>query len=277
MKANQSVFNFPLSWVTGIYVLSLLLAIHQSTKYSDDSLLATEAYQHVLVASPSNSGATSVHLPVILDTHRSVPTNGLLLHYRFEGNSLDSSGFSNHGTNFGGISYTSGKVGLAARFDGINDYVRSISPPILGHLGSTFTIGFWLKPENYQNGGVIDIGKENRETWEISHRNQLTSYVQNWNRPQREIFPYTLPTPLNVWTYVTFVFDDNLFIAFVNGIEAANYSFNYGPIIDGDEWIEVGVNAPGGDEYFKGQVDEVRIYGRALQDFEIQELFNEGN
>lgn len=57
----------------------------------------------------------------------------------------------------------------------------------------------------------------------------------------------------------------------------AEIEFNHIPIIDGDEWIEVGVNASGGDEYFKGQIDEIRMYGRALQNSEIQALFHEGN
>ena len=284
MKANQTFLYSSLKWTAYIWVASFLLAAHYHASIGFDStndiiklLFASGNHWREQLVSPSNNETSFVYLPLITGAAANLPTESLLLHYRFEGNSMDSSGHANHGAEFGGVSYVDGKLGLAAKFDGVNDYIRRSNPPILQHLSSTFTITFWIKPEGSQNSGVIDIGKENKETWEIYHNKQLTGYVQNWNRPQTEVFPYTVPTPLHVWTFITFVYEDKHFSAFVNGIEVAEFEFNHNPIIDDDEWIEVGVNAPGGDEYFKGQLDEIRMYGRALQDSEIQALFNEGN
>lgn len=222
-------------------------------------------------------------LPLLLAAEGSspIPGNGLVLHYPFDGNANDATGRGNDGSEYGGVTYVAGKIGQAARFDGRNDFIRKDNPPILQELDAVFTVSFWIMPEGNQNSGVIDIAQENRETWEIYHRNQQVGFAQNWRRPeseefpQSEVFPHTASTPLNIWTHVALVYQNQQLVVYQNGTKLAEGGFSTNPIIDGSEWIEVGLNAAGGDEYFKGQIDEIRIYNRALTDSEIQLLYEQ--
>ena len=207
-----------------------------------------------------------------------IPIQGLITYWPFNGNANDESGNGNDGTAFGGVTYVSGKIDQAAKFDGLNDYIRNSNPPVLQVLGSVFSISFWLKPEGNQNSGVIDIGQETKETWEIAHSNQLIGFTQNWNRAQgTEAFPHHISTPLNIWSYVTLIYNNKHLDMYLNGTVAVGGNFNNNPIIDGDEWLEIGVNAAAADEYYKGQIDEIRIYNRALNTNEIMALYNQGN
>ncbi len=84
--------------------------------------------------------------------------------------------------------------------------------------------------------------------------------------------------PLNNWTHFAAVYTDKKIILYLNGLEAVSKVFNNDPMINGNEWIELGVNRPGGeDEYFNGLLDEFVIYNCALTPDEVRELFNSQN
>ena len=72
-----------------------------------------------------------------------VVTDGLVAQYSFEGNPRDTSGYGNHGTEHGGVSYVSGVSGLAGSFDGIDDFISTNSNPLSG--GYPYTVTCWVK------------------------------------------------------------------------------------------------------------------------------------
>ena len=202
-----------------------------------------------------------------------IPTENLVVHYSFDGTVRDESGNGNDGTAFGGIQFVDGKVGQAARFNGSNGYIRNSSPPVLQVLDSTFIVSFWMMPESSHVGGIINIGQERKEAWQISYIDKNVQFAQNWNRSQGfKKSGYIISTPPNIWSFVAFVYDKKHLSVYVNGKKTVEQQFEENPIIDGDEWLEIGVNAAGGDEYFKGRIDEVRIYNRALDHNEILAL-----
>ena len=52
------------------------------------------------------------------------PTTGLVGYWKFDGNASDSSGLGNNGTLVGGPTFTTGKIGQALSFDGVDDFVQ---------------------------------------------------------------------------------------------------------------------------------------------------------
>jgi hypothetical protein len=60
---------------------------------------------------------------------------------------------------------------------------------------------------------------------------------------------------------------------YVNGVQVATDSRNSGPIAATNNPFWIGGNDPYG-EYFKGRIDDVRVYGRALGAAEIQSDMN---
>lgn len=77
-------------------------------------------------------------------------TNGLVLHLKFDGNELDSSGRTNHGTIVGETNYTAGKLGSAFHYrtdvdQGSYNYVTLGTPADLQFGATTdFSVAYWV-------------------------------------------------------------------------------------------------------------------------------------
>jgi hypothetical protein len=74
-----------------------------------------------------------------------LPTNGLVAYYPFNGNANDESGNGNHGMVYGATLTVDrfGNANSAYSFDGMNDYIVTNYSGILGK--NPGTISLWLK------------------------------------------------------------------------------------------------------------------------------------
>ena len=81
--------------------------------------------------------------------------------------------------------------------------------------------------------------------------------------------------PLNQWSYVVQTFDGNIGRVYINGVQGCTYSYA-GEINSGINSLKIGTyyTSVTTNERFKGAIDEVRIYGRALDVSEIAQHFN---
>lgn len=68
--------------------------------------------------------------------------DGLVAYYPFDGNANDESGHGNDGTEYGALTYSTGVVGQAVSFDGIDDYVDFHSN--LNLMGFPLTVSYWI-------------------------------------------------------------------------------------------------------------------------------------
>ena len=101
-----------------------------------DEFLATTRYRDADADGYSTGATTSMCLPSF--------TGGLVAYYSFDtGTGTDDSGYGNTGSVLNGITFATGKVGKAARFDGINDYIDFGNPGLSSLTNST--ISFWRK------------------------------------------------------------------------------------------------------------------------------------
>jgi len=73
--------------------------------------------------------------------------------------------------------------------------------------------------------------------------------------------------PLNIWTHLAFSYDGATLRLYINGVQVGTQALT-GPIAASTGSLRIGGNAVWG-EYFKGLIDEVRIYNRALSAGEI--------
>lgn len=78
----------------------------------------------------------------------------------------------------------------------------------------------------------------------------------------------TSAVPINTWTHVAMTFDGATLRMFVNGAQVSSRA------LAGSAVVTTGALRIGGDaawgEYFRGVIDEVRVYNRALTAAEIQ-------
>ena len=95
--------------------------------------------------------------------HSQALQEGLLGHWRFEGNARDDSGHENHGRPHGvdfSAAGRSGRPGTAARFDGVDDCIEVKHHPGL-HLGDEdFSIAAWVRLEAEHTDVIGDIASK---------------------------------------------------------------------------------------------------------------------
>jgi hypothetical protein len=74
--------------------------------------------------------------------------------------------------------------------------------------------------------------------------------------------------PLNAWTHLAATYDGSALRLYVNGTQVSTLAVS-GSIVATGGAVKIGGNSIWG-EYFKGMIDDVRIYNRALSATEVQ-------
>jgi len=194
-----------------------------------------------------------------------------------------SLGSSNNGTlnNMDNSDWVGGVKGTALDFDGVNDYV---SIPALGVNSNTVTISAWIKRNGTQAGtytGIvmsrdsstiagISFGKGPGGFNDINHE-----LAYNWNDSQAAWDWHSgLIVPDNKWVFVALVIEPTQATLYKdeNGTlySATNVLNHSAEEFDGV--TRIGHDVMSSTRYFKGRIDDVRIYRRALSPAEIEGL-----
>ena len=93
-------------------------------------------------------------------------------------------------------------------------------------------------------------------------------------------FESTPVIPYHQFTHVAETFDGNTHRIYVNGV--LNTSVNTGPLDSnrGDPDVLIGIRFISGQPYypnaFKGIIDELQVYNRALTDLEVESIYRSG-
>jgi type II secretory pathway pseudopilin PulG len=201
---------------------------------------------------------------------------GLVGYWSFDETSgtiaYDRSGYNNNGTLINGPVWTTGKVGSALSFDGVDDYVV-LNEPFKNN--TNFSIAVWINT-NILNDGKYHafIGKtgdscRRPSMWLTPSSNGL--HYDSWNsnctiRYDKIVSNFFINT--NIWHFVVWVKNNNNYFLYRNGFlldtgvaptnfYTANTTYRIGYV----------------DNYWNGLIDEVRIYDRALSDAEIKAIY----
>jgi PKD repeat protein len=223
-------------------------------------------------------------------------TDGLVAEYHFDGDTQDSSGNSNHGSNHG-ATFVEGISGQGLSFDGLDDYFDyGISNNFNWESTSSFTYDFWLKTtENYgmlfsqrsitSQSPVVNIalGYSGFTTFGggeivVLIRDDYGS-VAGCFSGCTEVNSNTVVNDGNFHhiAIVRDVAEDNVKI-YIDGELKSNVidQLSAGMTTDmrtiGNEksWVNLNFGTPD-QRFFNGIIDEVRIYNRALTGDEIKE------
>jgi hypothetical protein len=196
---------------------------------------------------------------------------GLVAGYGFEEASgvtaTDASGAGNAGTIAGATRSAAGRFGAALSFDGVNDRVNIPDASPLD-LSPAMTLSAWVRPT--ANGWRTVLTKE--RPGGLAYGLYAST---NTNRPSAEVTTAgtfeargTAALASNTWSHLSATYDGATLRLYVNGTQAASRAVN-GSIAVSSGALRIGGNAVWG-EYFRGLIDEVRVYNRALSAAEIQ-------
>ncbi len=199
-------------------------------------------------------------------------TSGLVAAYGFEENSgaaiVDASGQGNHGTIKEAVRITSGRYGKALKFDGVNDWITVNHSDSLD-LSTGMTLEAWVYPQDLTIGNTV-IVKETfgGAVYNLYASEDVIQPVSSFNDGQYRIITGPDPLPENQWTHLVATYDGLIQRLYVNGVEVAKQSRK--SLINASSGeLRIGGNSIWG-EFFKGLIDEVRIYNRALTNTEVQ-------
>jgi hypothetical protein len=236
---------------------------------------------HVRAYAISSVGAAYGNDVSFTTSPASFPTIGLVASYPFNGNAEDKSAGANHGIVVG-ASLTTDRNGVANSayyFDGVNNYIK-----VSGGLPITnsFTIAFWAYSESisgYSNiicdGGSSDLGND----FLINFRGNAIGIRADKNAPlnYEDNSPATLSglDIVNKWVHVVWVMNPANSKVYLNGIQIAE--IDEAGTNEGyhDDFSFFGARQVWGspDNFFKGKLDDIFIYNRALSDSEINALY----
>ena len=198
-------------------------------------------------------------------------TGGPVAAYNFEEASgatvVDASGKGNNGTISGATRTPAGKFGRALSFDGVNDRV-TVNDSASLDLTSGMTLEAWVYPASAPEAwGTILMKETSGEAvyglFSDGTDDMPTAYIANKSSATG---PSILPN--NAWSHLAATYNGSALVLYVNGNEAKRVA-NSGNITVSNGRLMIGGNSVWGD-YFKGRIDEVRIYNRALSATEIR-------
>jgi hypothetical protein len=210
-------------------------------------------------------------------------TNGLVAYYPFNGNAIDESGNGNDGRVMGAVLATDrfGNPNSCYSFDGTAAYIKAFADS-LPSLRKTISLWFYESAPQTIGAGLVNYGGGNCGTsflFDLGPSSVSVGYHCNFGGDAGFILSQP---PTNVWTHLAVTVSESRLAFFVNG--ASVYSVNQAivPTSVQGTMLSLGASvyangiAPYVDVnvgYFKGKLDEIRIYNRALTDAEISELY----
>jgi len=207
----------------------------------------------------------------------SVNSTGLVAAYGFNEGSgtviTDLSGNGNHGTISGAAWTSSGRFGKALTFDGVNDWVTVNDAPSLD-LTTGMTLAAWVYPTTNTGWRTIVIKEQSGQLiyalYSSTDSKKPSGHV--FVNGKDEILRGPSQLPLNTWTHLATTYNGSVLRLYVNGVQVSSRSVS-GSILTSTRPLRIGGNSVW-PEWFKGRIDEVRVYNRALSGGEIQADMN---
>jgi hypothetical protein len=220
-------------------------------------------------AAGNHTQSASVTLTVS-NTSQILP--GLVAAYGFnEGAGVqvaDASGNGNVGT-ISSATWAAGKYGSSLLFNGTSAWVTVADSPTL-HLTTGLTVEAWVNPTSGAGWREVVLKEaSNTLSYALYAENNASKPAGYIHTTTDVAATGTTALVLNSWSHVALTYDGSAMRLFVNGIQVKSTSVTGSALVSNGA-LRIGGNAIWG-EYFKGSIDEVRIYNRALNGAEIQQ------
>lgn len=220
---------------------------------------------------------------------QSPPASSLVAYLPFDGNANDSSGNGNNGSAIGAPTYATGKISQAINLsgdaDGVGDYVSIPQTTNLDGF-SALTIALWFKQNGMDGSGYNPLVDSNVNVGSPAY----SIKIEGSGSPNVNIHltmkdasgtsiskgSYSQSIAGGAWHFLVLTYDGEDVALSVDGTSRITASELSGPLADESSAIQIGARSPS-SWYFRGDLDDVRIYNRVLSTSEIQTLYSGGS
>lgn len=253
---------------------------------------ATTGTFNVNLTVTDSNNRTATAQPVSITTVAAASANnGLVAAYNFQEATgtvvVDESGKGNHGTlscntNLNSACTvtartTSGKFGKALSFDGVDDWV-TVNDSASLDLTNGMTLEAWVNPSATMSGWQSVITKEQPggfgAVYYLAANSDLNQpEVAIYNTSWKKLYGGSAPG-VNQWTHLAGTYDGATLRLYANGSLVSSQAQSGGGIQVTNGVLRIGGNNYWG-EFFRGRIDEIRIYNRVLSANEIQTDMNQ--
>ncbi len=251
---------------------------------SDLNATQHEGNYTVVVSNIFGSATSSV---AQIDVNGSL-TEGLVAWWKFDETNgtiaNDSSGNGNEGNLTNGPTWTSGKIGGALSFDGADDRVKI--PHTILDQKLAFTVSLWFNMKMGSDGSyhalITAANSSNANAFTFEKRPDHSIAI----RDMGEISISTAKTSdfwTSTWRHVTLAKSSVGIVIYLSGeeLDSKNYSTATTSVDANGLWIGPDQDSVGGGwqsgQSVKGELDDYRIYDRALSAFEVKALYELGD
>ncbi|MDD5031574.1 MAG: LamG domain-containing protein [Patescibacteria group bacterium] len=203
---------------------------------------------------------------------QTVADDSLKLYLPMSGNASDASGNGNNGIVSGAALTTDkdGNADSAYYFDGVDDSIN-VGTSLFGISGDNgFTMSAWINPEDVLGTRAIIARGQYIYPFVFQIKNGIlragiragtTSYLYSNQRLVN-----------NNWYFVAYTYKNGERRIYINGILEKSDA-PAGTILTSTSYPTILGRTQNASDYFKGKIDEVRIYNRVLSEQEIEGLY----
>lgn len=214
-----------------------------------------------------------------------INSNGLVGYWTFDegfGSTVhDSSGHKNSGSLINSPTWANGIKGNSLSFNGSNQSVFFASLPIT-QITNSLSVTLWIKPSS------VSVTQDFIANQFIYPVNGLLLGI-NSNGKLRQYFGTAIGVGFadgtigsaisnNIWTHIAYTWNNSTGSYYINGVlDSTLNSAGTSNIIQynngGSASLYIGQDSGANDEYFHGNIDDVRFYNRILSPLEIQQIY----
>lgn len=239
------------------------------TKFVDNTVETGQTYHYKIKASDKALNSSVFTRTVSASSNG---TESLTVEYNFEENTSDESVNLNHCVGSSTISYVEGKTDSSAiAFNGEDAFLQL--PATIANKDE-ITIAFWINWQRAIIGlNVFNFSKNEDEYIYFTPVNKATKMEFAIKNKTDKIILNAPFLPFKTWTHIAITLSDSEIIMYQNGEKVATYSgapispnsikpiFNY-----------IGRGSNNSSPYFKGYVDDFRIYNYAVSENKVAQL-----
>jgi hypothetical protein len=221
------------------------------------------------------AGNVGLSAPVAVTVVATAPAAGLVAAFGFDegdgASTVDATGHG-HDTSLTGQTWVPGKFGSALEFDGT--YLTVADSDFLD-LTSQMTLSAWVMPTAPVVIYPTIVAKEGDLDHALSYVLYATteggSGPGSFFKVGDDWFGVSggQPPAVNVWTHLAATYDREAIRIYVNGAQVAETAAS-APLPTSSAPLRIGGNSIWDVEVFRGRIDELRVYARALSAVEIE-------